>query len=95
MANKPVEALIRCPFFQQEEKNMISCEGYAPGTCMITKFADAAAKRAHLKRNCYSCTGGACFMARSLLEKYETKDAAETAERVSALHAQAEALRGR
>ncbi len=34
-------------------------------------------------------------MARSLLEKYEAKDAAERAERVSALHARAEALRGR
>ena len=71
MANKPVEALIRCPFYLQLREDAIMCEGYASGTCMITKFRSAALRRAHLKTNCFQPDGGECFMAKSLFKKYE------------------------
>ncbi|MCH5199226.1 MAG: hypothetical protein J1E34_10025 [Oscillospiraceae bacterium] len=74
MANKTVEALIKCPFFVNEKNNIIACEGYIKNTCMITKFSGAKQKKEHLKKNCYHCTGGACFMAMSLFAKYDKED---------------------
>lgn len=71
MANKPVEALIKCPFFLQLREDAIMCEGYASGTCMITKFGSREQKKAHLKANCFQPDGGDCFMAKSLYKKYE------------------------
>ena len=70
MANKTVEALIKCPFYVSEKNNIIMCEGYIENTCMITKFPGAQEKKNHLKANCYHHTGGKCFMAASLYEKY-------------------------
>ena len=71
MANNNTEAMIQCPFFLRIKENTITCEGYASGTCMITKFRDPALRRAHLKANCFQPDGGECFMAKSLFKKYE------------------------
>ncbi len=91
MANKPVEALIRCPFYKEEKGTLLACEGYEPSTCMITRFPDAAAKRGHLRRNCFFENGGGCFLARSLFEKYEALERAETLARQKALRARRDA----
>ena len=71
MANKTVEALVKCPFYVQEKENRIACEGYIKNTCMITSFPDAAQKRAHLRACCFHVDGGKCFFAQSLFRKYE------------------------
>ena len=70
MANKTVEALIKCPFYLQENENRIVCEGYIKDTCMITKFAGAAQKKAHFRACCFHEDGGKCFFAKSLFQKY-------------------------
>ncbi len=70
MANKTVEALIKCPFYLNESRNLLSCEGVFKNTCMTTRFADAESKKEHLKRNCFFEDGGACPMAKSLFAKY-------------------------
>ena len=93
MANKTVEALARCPFFEEATKDTVMCEGYCENTCMITRFSSVKAKRAHMKENCYLDDGGACFMARALFEKYEALHAADLARRAAALHEKAEACR--
>lgn len=71
MANISYEALIRCPFFLKLDERSVACEGHAPGTCMITRFSNAAAKKSHLRENCYRETGGDCFLAAALYRKYE------------------------
>lgn len=71
MANISYEALIKCPFYLKLGEKTIACEGHAPGTCMLTRFADVKAKKEHLRRNCYSETGGGCFLAAALFKKYE------------------------
>ena len=71
MANKSVEALIKCPFFVIENDTRIMCEGYIKNTCMITKFTAPAAKRAHLRECCFHEGGGSCYFAQSLFRKYE------------------------
>ena len=71
MANISYEALIRCPFFLRLGETTVACEGHAAGTCMVTRFPSVQAKKEHLKRNCYSETGGACFLADALYRKYE------------------------
>lgn len=74
MANKTIEALIKCPFYVSEKENIIACEGYIDNTCMITKFSGAKEKKAHLKANCYCHDGGKCFMAMSLFSKYNENE---------------------
>ena len=71
MANKTVEALVKCPFFVKENETRIMCEGYIKNTCMITGFPASAAKRAHLRACCFHEDGGSCFFAQSLFRKYE------------------------
>ena len=83
MANKPVAALVKCPFFEEENGNTLKCEGYYKNSCMLTRFSNAEAKHAHLKQNCYKETGGSCFMARSLFQKYEALELAEEAARAA------------
>lgn len=70
MANKPVEALIKCPFYVSETRNFLCCEGFLKNTCMTTRFPDANSKKAHLKANCFEESGGSCPMAKTLFEKY-------------------------
>ena len=71
MANKTIDALVKCPFYLEEKGLTVACEGYAKNTCMITRFPGTAEKHAYLKRHCYREDGGACFLARSLYRKYE------------------------
>ena len=71
MANIAYEALIKCPFFLRLGEKSVACEGPAAGTCMVTRFSGVQTKKAHLKQNCYSETGGACFLAAALYRKYE------------------------
>ena len=73
MANKTVEALIKCPFYLQENETRIVCEGYIKDTCMITKFPGAAQKKAHFRACCFHEDGGKCFFAKSLFQKYEAQ----------------------
>ena len=73
MANKTVDALVKCPFYVKENENRIVCEGYIKNTCMITKFTDAAQKKAHLRACCFHEDGGKCFFAQSLFRKYEAE----------------------
>ena len=77
MANKTVEALVKCPFFVWEKENAIACEGYLKNTCMITKFTGADAKKAHLRQACFHEDGGVCYMAASLFRKYAALQAEE------------------
>lgn len=70
MANKAIEAYIKCPFYLSESRNFLSCEGYLKNTCMTTRFPDAQSKKRHLKENCCLEDGGSCPMARSLFAKY-------------------------
>ena len=74
MANKTVEAQIKCPFYVQEKGDIIACEGYIKNTCMITRFPGAAEKKAHLRANCFLENGGTCFMAVSLFRKYDEEE---------------------
>ncbi len=80
--------MIRCPFYREEKGMLLACEGYVRSTCMITRFPDPAAKRRYLRQNCFKEDGGGCFLARSLFEKYEAADLAETQARQEALRAQ-------
>ncbi len=70
MANKPVEALIKCPFYLRQTENTLICEGVLKGTVMLTQFQCASLKRAHYKQSCFHEDGGECFLAKSLYEKY-------------------------
>ena len=74
MANKTVEAYIKCPFYLREQGNLITCEGFIKGTCMITKFGSPQEKKAHLKQSCFHETGGSCFMAAGLFRKYAEEE---------------------
>ena len=76
LANKAVEALIKCPFYQYERGDLIACEGYVKGTCMATKFPGAAEKRAYLRKHCFLEDGGGCFLASQLYIKYDAEDEA-------------------
>ena len=71
MPNLSYEALIKCPFYLKLDETAVMCEGHKTGTCMITKFKSADAKKRHLKQNCYHENGGRCFLAAALFEKYE------------------------
>ena len=70
MANKATEAFIKCPFYLNETRNLISCEGVVKNTCMTTRFPDAESKKRHLRTHCYLEDGGECPMAKSLFAKY-------------------------
>lgn len=74
MANLSYEALIKCPFYLKLGEKTIACEGHKTGTCMMTRFSSVQAKKEHLKRNCYSETGGKCFLAAALFKKYNDED---------------------
>lgn len=71
MANISYETLIKCPFYLKLNETAVMCEGPKSGTCMITKFPDAAAKKRHMKQNCYHENGGRCFLAAALFQKYD------------------------
>ena len=71
MANKAVDALVKCPFYQFERGGLIACEGYVKNTCMSTQFPDAAQKKAYLRRHCFHEDGGGCFLAAGLYRKYD------------------------
>lgn len=71
MANKKTEALIKCPFYLGEKNGMLMCEGCIKGTSMTTSFSDAAAKRRHLRENCFKVDGGACNLAKTVYLLYD------------------------
>lgn len=71
MSVKATEILIKCPFYLNETRNYISCEGFVKNTCMTTRFPDGQCKKEHLKANCYHEDGGRCPMAKSLYAKYD------------------------
>ena len=71
MANKPIEALIKCPFYVKLTEDTVTCEGYIQNTCMITRFRNSEQKKAHMQENCFLENGGSCFMAKSLYRKYD------------------------
>ena len=70
MSNKCTEVLIKCPFYLDETRNYISCEGFVKNTCMTTRFCDAQNKKEHLRANCFREDGGNCPMAKNLYAKY-------------------------
>jgi len=73
MANKTIEALVKCPFYTFERGNVIACEGVPKNTCMTTRFPGGKEKHAYLKAHCYHEDGHGCFLADSLYKKYDTE----------------------
>lgn len=65
-----VSAVIQCPFFRKEMKNLLCCEGFVEGTCMTTSFADRRSALDYISANCTHKNGGNCPMASKLFEKY-------------------------
>lgn len=68
--NYSVSAIIQCPFFLQEKKNLLCCEGFVEGTCMTTAFKDRKSSLQYISDNCSRIDGGSCPMAMNLYEKY-------------------------
>lgn len=71
------DAIIQCPFFKYETRNLLCCEGFVDGTCMTTSFSDRRAAMDYISRNCSETDGGACPMAKSLFDKYKKIQEAE------------------
>lgn len=65
-----IDTIIRCPFFQQLDKNLLCCEGFVDNTCMTTKFPDRDSTLRHIAYNCTELDGGRCPLAKNLFEKY-------------------------
>ena len=68
---KSAEAIIQCPFFKKELRNLLCCEGFVEGTCMTTAFSDRKAALDYISDNCTRMDGGSCPMAKNLFAKYE------------------------
>lgn len=76
-----IDSFIKCPFFQQLEKNLLCCEGFVDNTCMTTKFVDRNATLQYIADNCTKVDGGRCPMAMNLFSKYRAiEEAQEKAE---------------
>ena len=65
-----IDTIIRCPFFQHFEKNLLCCEGVVDNTCMTTRFCDRNAALDHIAHSCSEIDGGRCPLAQNLFEKY-------------------------
>lgn len=68
---KSAEAIIQCPFFKKELRNLLCCEGFVEGTCMTTAFSDRKAALDYISDNCTRMDGGSCPMAKNLFAKYD------------------------
>ena len=76
------EALIQCPFFKHEKRNLLCCEGFVDGTCMTTAFRSRDSALQYISDNCSRIDGGNCPMALNLFGKYQRlREAEEKAER--------------
>lgn len=62
---------IKCPFFMNMKRELLSCEGYIENTCMTTKFTSMAAATEHMNLFCKKEDGGKCPLALNLFDKYE------------------------
>ena len=77
-----VTAIIQCPFFKSERKNLLCCEGFIEGTCMTTAFSSRQAALNYISDNCSHKDGGRCPLAMNLFGKYEAlREAEEKAEK--------------
>ena len=76
------KAIIQCPFFKEEKKNLLCCEGFIEGTCMTTAFRTRENAVQYILDNCVRVDGGSCPMASNLFEKYrKIREAEEQAEK--------------
>ncbi len=80
--NISLQANIKCPFFMNESKNLLCCEGFIDGTCMTTKFRTTDDKNEHIHQFCSFIDGGGCYMASKLYEKYKILTEKEEKERI-------------
>ena len=74
MANKSIEANIKCPFYIYESRTFLSCEGLISGTVINNRFESAKIKKSFIKRYCYHEDGGKCPIAKALYKKYDDFD---------------------
>ncbi|MBQ3538088.1 MAG: hypothetical protein IJA39_05850 [Clostridia bacterium] len=80
--NIPIEAKIKCPFYQGFRNSVLCCEGIVDKTCMTTKFPSVNARTDYIKAHCFSADGNGCVFARELYEKYRKIEEAEDRKRI-------------
>lgn len=80
--NIPIEAKIKCPFYQGFRNSVLCCEGIVDKTCMTTKFPSVNARTDYIKAHCFFADGKGCVFARELYEKYRKIEEAEDRKRI-------------
>lgn len=80
--NIPIEAKIKCPFYQGFKNSVLCCEGIVDKTCMTTKFPSVNARTDYIRSHCFFVDGKDCVFARELYEKYKKIEEAEDRNRI-------------
>ena len=69
--SKPIESVIECPFYIQEGKQFIRCEGVIKGTQTVHAFKTPGQKL-HYELNVCGCFGGSnCPHYRTVFALYD------------------------
>ena len=69
--SKPIEATIECPFYLEEGKDFIKCEGLLQKTICIHQFVNSNEKREHEKNVCSVNSGKKCKHYRNVHILYD------------------------
>lgn len=64
-----VDAIVKCPYYKGEERQMIFCEGVEDGTALHLAFGGPNSLTAYKSRFCKSCYGS-CRLVGMLDQKY-------------------------
>lgn len=70
MANKTIDALVFCPFYQSEARTTITCEGII-GTSTVSKFDTEAEKEEHEQNFCVSRSCSGCGIHTAIMQNYQ------------------------
>lgn len=60
-----------CPFYNEEDRQTIFCEGLEPGTAVHLAFSTQPQLKAYKKRFCECTRYDKCLIAQMLAKKYE------------------------
>ena len=65
---------VLCPFYSEEDAQMILCEGVEDNTSLHLAFGSPACLKAYKHRFCCGTKFKKCRIARMLYQKYEEED---------------------
>lgn len=69
--SKSIETTIQCPFYIEEDKENIKCEGLLPDTVCVHLFANSIKKREYEKNVCCVNGGKKCKHYRNVCILYD------------------------